>query len=375
MNWFGSKSLAGRMAVAAVLVACMVACRPALADSSYQSSTQITGGVLMDQMNANPLTAKLTQKMFAPVTITTGVRGNQKVVVRGDTTEIWDLDAQTMTHIDAAKKTYWVATFAQMRQGMKNAMSKMGQTNQTVPQGQTQTSLKTNVQVSVNNTGATQAVNGVNAQEQVVTMTVTVTDPNAPASAAPNGTAYVITADTWVALEDPPELKEIGDFDVRMGKKMMQGADMSGMTAQVNQMSASTSQLLANQPGMTAALLQMGQQMATLKGTRVMTVTSIGGSGGAADSVQNASNNASSAQGSIFSGKVGAVTSMIGAFHKKQPAQQPVPAAAAPSGSSGVLMQMTDQMLNFSQDPIVDSAFQVPAGYKQLPSPYAQMSQ
>jgi len=37
-------------------------------------------------------------------------------------------------------------------------------------------------------------------------------------------------------------------------------------------------------------------------------------------------------------------------------------------------MQTTEQMLNFSQAAIPASAFQVPAGYKQVPSPYIPAS-
>jgi hypothetical protein len=380
MNLSGKKSSAGLLAVAAILVACVLAVRPALADSSYQSSTQITGGVLKDQMTSNPFTGKITAKLFAPITITTMVHGNQKAEVRPEATEIWDLDAQTMTQVDTAKKTYWTVTFAEMRQAMTKAM---GQMNQAMPQQQIpqqQTNLQTTYQVSVNNTGVTKPVNGINAQEQVVTMTVTVTDPSQPQSPGTNPLVYVVTTDTWVALQDPPELKEIHDFDLRMGQLMMQGVDMSAMMAQANQAKASSSQLFANQPGAAAALQQMGQEMAKLKGTRVMTVTSVGGIAPAGSAGANAppSNQSSSGSGlgSVLPGGLGSV---LGGFHKKPAAQQPAPTTTTPTpGSSGgsnvILSQMTDQMLNFSADPIAASAFQVPAGYKQVPSPYAQMS-
>jgi hypothetical protein len=383
---FGNKSLASLVGVAAVLVACAMAAKPALADSSYQSSTQITGGALKDQMTSNPITAKMMGKAFAATTTTTMVHGNQKAVVRPEAMEIWDLDAQTMTQVDTVKKTYWTVTFAEMRQAMTQAMNKM---NQATPQPQAQTpqpqsNLQTTVQVSVNNTGVTKPVNGVNAQEQVVTMTVTVTDPSQPLAAGTNPAVFVVTTDTWVAIQDPPELKEIHDFDVRMGKLMMQGVDVQAMMAQANQARAQNAQVLANQPGASVALEQMGQEMAKLKGTRVMTVTSVGGNAPPGNAAPNAppsdQSNTGSTLGSVLPGKLG---SLMGGFHKKPAAQQPAPAATTPGpgsnggsngGSNVVLMQTTDQMLNFSQDSIPASTFQVPAGYKQVPSPYAQMS-
>jgi len=384
----GKKFLDCLLSVAVVFVACAMAAEPALADSSYQSSSQITGGVLKDQMTSNPFTAKLMGKAFAAITTTTMVHGNQKATVLPDSMEIWDLDAQTMTHIDTAKKTYWTVTFAQMRQAMANAMKQVGQATPQpqAPTPQPQSNLQTKVQVSVNNPGVTKPVNGMNAQEQVVTLTVTVTDPSQPLAAGTNPAVFVVTTDMWVALQDPPELKEIHDFDVRMGQLMMQGVDVSAMMAEANQAKASTSQVFANQPGAAAALQQMGQEMAKLKGTRVMTVTSVGGiapAGSTASSTPPPSNqnNSSSTIGSVLPGALGSV---FGGFHKKQPAQQPAPAATTPdSGSSGgssgtsnvVLMQTTEQMLNFSEDAVPASSFQVPAGYKQVPSPYIPASQ
>jgi hypothetical protein len=381
----GKKFLDCLLSVAVVFVACAVAAEPALADSSYQSSSQITGGVLKDQMTSNPFTAKLMGKAFAAITTTTMVHGNQKATVLPDSMEIWDLDAQTMTHIDTAKKTYWTVTFAQMRQAMANAMKQVGKATPQpqAPTPQPQSNLQTKVQVSVNNPGVTKPVNGMNAQEQVVTLTVTVTDPSQPLAAGTNPAVFVVTTDMWVALQDPPELKEIHDFDVRMGQLMMQGVDVSALTAEANQAKASTSQVFANQPGAAAALEQMGQEMAKLKGTRVMTVTSVGGSAPPANG-QNAppsdQNNTGSGLSSVLPGKLG---SIMGGFHKKPAAQQPAPAATTPaSGSSGgstggsnvILMQTTAQMSNFSQNAIPASAFEVPAGYKQVPSPYLQAS-
>ena len=80
--------------------------------------------------------------------------------------------------------------------------------------------MKTSFDVSVKNTGVTKDVNGLTAQEQLVTMQMHVTDPNAPPTDAGNTMTYVVTTDAWIA-PDPPEVKEIQDFDMRFGKKLM----------------------------------------------------------------------------------------------------------------------------------------------------------
>jgi hypothetical protein len=82
----------------------------------------------------------------------------------------------------------------------------------------------------------TKEVNGLTAQEQVVTMQMHITDPNAPPTNAVNSMTYVVTTDAWIA-PDPPEVKEIQDFDVRFGQKLMAGVDMSAFKAQMSQMS------------------------------------------------------------------------------------------------------------------------------------------
>ena len=77
--------------------------------------------------------------------------------------------------------------------------------------------------------------------------------------------------------------------------------------------------------------------------------------------------------------------SVFGAFHRKkqQPAQQQQPAqeqtasstataGAAPATQHVVLMEMTNSMTNFSQEPIPASAFEIPAGYKQIQLPMGQ---
>jgi hypothetical protein len=48
--------------------------------------------------------------------------------------------------------------------------------------------------------------------------------------------------------------------------------------------------------------------------------------------------------------------------------------AAAPGTTRVVLMEMTAQKSNFSQEAIPSSAFEVPSGFTQVPSPYDRLS-
>src|ERR1700679_2036051 len=176
-------------------------------DASYQETTQVTGGSMVDGLKSVSFLSKSMSNMFAPNTTTTMVHGNKKAVVGKDYTEITDLDRETITHIDTLHKTYTVVTFAQMRQAFANMPKQMEQAQEQAKEAQAQqpkTDLKTSFDVSAKNTGVTKEVNGLTAQEQVVTMQMHITDPNAPPTEAVNSMTYVVTTDAWIA-PDPPE--------------------------------------------------------------------------------------------------------------------------------------------------------------------------
>jgi hypothetical protein len=373
------------------------------ADASYQETTQVTGGSMVDSLKSVSFLSKSLGNMFAPMTTITMVHGNQKAVVSKDSTEITDLDRETITRIDTIHKTYTVTTFAQMRQAIANMPKQMEQAQTQVKEAQAQqaqqpkTDLKTSFDVSAKNTGVTKEINGLTAQEQVVTMQMHITDPNAPPSEAVNSMTYVVTTDAWIA-PDPPEVKEIQDFDMRMGQKLMAGVDLSAWKSQMSQ-NAGMAQLFGGKPGSAEAMAQMSKEIAKLKGTRVLEVTRMGGSGtgpgGPQDSTQNtapaapangsgavadqgATGTANQSAAGILGSALG--NSALGAFHRKKAATPP-PADASTTTTttstangtqtttSAILMETTTQKSNFSQAAVPSTAFLVPAGFKKVESP------
>jgi hypothetical protein len=357
------------------------------ADASYQETTQITGGAMVAPLKSMSFLSKSMKDMFAPITTTTMVHGNQKAVVSKESIEITDLDRETITHVDMMRKTYTVMTFAQMRQAFENMPKQIQQaqdqakTEQAQQPQQPKSDLKTSFDVSVKNTGVSKEVNGITAQEQVVTMQMHVTDPNAPPSDAGNTVTYVVTTDAWIA-PDPPEVKEIQDFDKRYAEKLMAGVDMSAWKDQMTRQNPGMAQLFAGKPGSADAMAQMGKEMAKLKGTRVMEVTTMGGSGNGTATAQTtapAPATTSATPNTSVGGLLGSAlgNSALGAFHRKKPApaaDSTTPAAtsatdgtAAPT--SATLMEMTSQKSNFSQAEVSSSSFQVPPGFTKVESP------
>jgi hypothetical protein len=370
----------------------LLANRLMFADASYQETTQITGGSMVAPLKSMSFLSKSMRDMLAPITTTTMIHGNQKAVVGKDSIEITDLDKETVTHIDPVHKTYTVVTFAQMRQAFAQVPKQMQQAQDKAKQApdqpqQPKSDLKTSFDVSVKNTGVTKEINGLSAQEQLVTLQMHVTDPNAPPTQT-SAVTYVVTTDAWIT-PDPPEVKEIQDFDKRFGQKLMEGVDLSAFKAQMTQMhdmsqNPGMSQMFAGKPGSSEAMAEMGKEMAKLQGTRVMEVTRMGGSGtgpaGAQNSAQTsepAPSAAPSNPNGSMSGMLGSAlgSSALGAFHRKKIAQ---PASDTPTTTtnadgtqttSTTLMETTVQKSNFSQAPVSSSNFEVPGGYKKVDTP------
>lgn len=363
----------------------------AFADSSYQSTTQVTGGQLVDAVKKMSFLSKSMRNAFQPISTQTMVSGNRKAMVSQDATDIVDLDKQEMIHIDTMHKTYYVATFAQMRQTLEAAAAQIKQAQQqqqdapSQPQDQQKPNVKVTFNASVNNTGQTRTIEGANAQEQIVTVTMTATDETNPA----NTSTITVTTDAWI-VPDPPELKEIADFDRRMAKAMMQDVYMPAMAAAGGPSSAGMSQLLSSRPGASDAMTQMAKELARIKGTRVQEDTSMSATApqnssqkGASQDQANSESNSDTptSRGSVESAAATKVIGgMLGGWHHKKAKQtdqqSDTPTTTTQNGQvmqTVTLLTTRDQKSNFSQQSIPDSAFEVPAGFKQVPSAYDKM--
>src|SRR6185436_4592905 len=88
------------------------------ADFTYQETTQMTGGAMMGTLQA---LGPLTRGAREPIVSTHIVKGNRMASITKDRTSVIDLDKETITTIDNAKKTYSVMTFAEMKQAMEDA--------------------------------------------------------------------------------------------------------------------------------------------------------------------------------------------------------------------------------------------------------------
>lgn len=352
-------------------------------DSSYQETTQVTGGQMVTSLTSIPILGKKFKSLTDPVTTTTMVHGNQKAVVTSQTMEIYDLDKQEVIHVDIAHKQYSVDTFADMRKAMAQAPANINQAQaQAAPAPQAQappSNLQYSFSVTEKDTGLQQVISGLNATQHILTLTATVTDTSNPGNTA----TYTTTSEIWTTPDLPEEIKDSQDFDARFQQALMSGVDLSayvGMLRSASSNAAAMTQMFASNPGAAGAFAQAGKEMSKITGTQILVKTSMGGSGtGAAGSQGNNAggnqpppDNAGNSP-SLPTSIGGALGSLFGK-KKSQPASSPAASSASSQQTPGetVLLETTTQDTNFSHDSVPASSFEVPAGFKQVPSPLAQ---
>lgn len=407
--------------VALALLAGPITC---FGDASYEHTTQITGGQLVSMLKNFALISKQMRQMTDPTSEITMVHGNQKAIVSKDYTEIWDLDKESIIHIDNTKKTYSVVTFADMRKMIQELPAKMQQMQDQMKEQQAKMqqaqnqapAIPPNLQfattVDVKDTGLTKMVDKYNAKQQILTMKLIVTDTNNPGT----NITYSFTDEIWTTPDVPSEMKEVQEFDKRFGEKMMQGADVKDLMASMQNMRNNAgmgmAQMFSSKPGAADAFAQMQKELSKIKGTRLIEITRMGGTGTgidpgpggnqapppngnavagqvATDTAKNTTS-ATAADATSHVGGIGGVAlgsavsgALSGVFgHKKAKPATPPPAdtaaATTPAGPAGqtttdvTLMEMTTKTHDFSGEMVPPSVFQIPAGYKQVESPMEQ---
>jgi len=275
-----------------------------------------------------------------------------------DTSEIVDLDAETITEIDNQKKQYTTMTFAQMRQQMEAAMAKAKAQQAKQPQQPTSSDAQqvdVKFTVKVRNTDATRDVVGLSAKESILTMTMDATDQTSGQTGS-----FAITNDMYLA-QDIPGYGEVRDFYKLYAEKL--GTVMSG---------AINSQMMAmmQQPAAGKGMADMVEEMSKLKGVPVLQIMRVGTTVNgtplpAASEAPLPSGPPPPSAGDIAKSAV--MSSLpFGGFGKKKKQDDPPPATDAGQTNAAVLVESTTQTTQFSQTSIDPSQFNPPAGYKQV---------
>jgi hypothetical protein len=356
-----------------VVLGALVAASASLhADFTYTETTQMTGGSMLGLMKMAGAFSKQARQAGAPIVSTVAIKGNRMVRINPDSTEIIDLDAETITNIDTLKRQYTVITFAQMKQQIEAAAAKMKeQQAKSAPANAPQQPSTTDVsfKIHVRNTGQAKDVSGLSTSESIMTMNMDATDTSSGQTGS-----LAITNDMWLAPAIPG-YEEVAEFYRKFALKM--GTVFS---------SAINPAMLAQYQGASKGMADMAEEMSKLKGTPVLQVMRMGMTTDgqplpaaseaplpptpAGPTMPSAGDVAKQSASSAIASKLGGFG--LGGFgHKKaDPAPTPAPAdpdstTSATTPTSSVLVETSTQMGGFSRT--VDEAnFAIPAGFKQI---------
>ncbi len=351
--------MVANMLIRAVLIAAIPFVL-ARADFQYQSNSRMTGGSLMQMMRFVPGGGAMKE----PQVSTVAVKGDRMVRRSKRQAEIIDLGKRTITTVDFEKRTYSEMTFDQMKQMLEDASSRMSQQKES---GKADGSVNLNLDADVKNTGLAKMVNGVDAHQMIITMSMTATDPQTNQA----GTMKVIS-EMWLARE-VPGADEMRDFY----KKMATELDWvpTGMAG------------IMNRPDIARAMSKMMAAGGKMDGTPVQQIVRIGavGANGAADAGVPASGPSAGGQpagaqpapqpsardvvSAALGGKLGGLAGL--GRKKKQTAGEDNAAASDASApgqtsTSTALMEMTIDNTGFTTSNVDDSLFSVPAGFRKV---------
>src|SRR5271154_581381 len=267
----------------------------ARADFSYTSTRKGTGAGQSGEVTKHYLKG---QKMMLD-------SGNRVILV--------DFDAQTVTTIHTAQKTYTVSKFADL--------------------GQTLQQTGVDITADVKETGQTKVINGFNASEMVMTMQIDTPQTQQA------GMKMQMEMDIWFSADVPGSQEQKAFY-----QKNMTHFPWAAMAQGGN-------------PSIQKALVDLQRKLAGLNGVPVLEVVKMKSGGNDAQAAQ-------SQQG---------MTQARARLEEMQKQGGPGAAAAAQAlarmgGASGggSLFESTIESGNFMTSPIPDSVFAIPAGYNQV---------
>lgn len=321
------------------------------ADFTYQETSQMTGGSMAAMLKSLGPLARAARE---PIVSTHIVKGNRMATVTKDRVSVIDIDQETITTVDNARKTYSVMTFAQMKQAMDDAAQRL-QSHRNSDKGDAQAQFK----ISAKSTGQTRNVQGLNAKEMLITMAM----ESSSAKTGDSG-AMEISTDAWYA--PVPGYGEVKEFHKRMAMKL--GSMFGSGMQQLTQMAAAQ----GGQANMQQGMEQVAKELSKIDGVPVESVVKMGASGASAAQAPSQSSASSANSGSSDSGGTSgsslAALGRLGGFgrHKKDDSDSASSQSGAPADSGGTLMEMTTTLTSFTSAPADLSKFDVPAGYKQV---------
>ena len=298
------------MKAAALLTLLLSVHMGARADFSYTSTRKTTGGAMAAMAGSAGNRAGKTY-----------FKGQKTRTDEGDVSTVIDFDAQTLTTINNAAKTWSVSSFGDLAAANTAGAS---------------------LAIDVKETGQHKTVNGFDARELILTIQMDMATGRGP------GIKAEMDMHLWIS-PDVPGGKELRAFYERNAAKF---PAMAG----------------GNNAALQNAMTEIQKKMASLDGVPVEEVIQVKQAGGAAMPAMPQMTGAQSAQMDAARARLEAMKAQGG--QQAAIAEQALSRMGAMTGgrgagaSSGALIEMTIDSTDFSTASIPDSVFAIPAGYQ-----------
>ena len=276
------------------------------------------------------------------VTSTVIVKGNRKVTMGDNSSQIVDLDEEKIYDVDLRRKQYKVTTFAELRKQMEDARKQAEENarreaGRDEPAKTDEPQKEVEVDFNVEKTGQTKSINGFNTSQSIVTVTV-----REKGKTLEEGGGLVMKTDLWMAPEQKA-LREVAEFDLRYAKQLY-GGMFGGVSA------SQMAMMMAMYPMMKEAMERMQAEGGKLEGTAIQTTLTF-------EAVASAEQ-MKSQQKEEASGSGRGIGGMIGGLARRARKQDDEPKQRA------AFMTSTTEVLKLSTD-VAASDVAVPAGFKE----------
>jgi hypothetical protein len=347
---------------------------PAHADFKYEDKAAVTGGALNSMVKTLGIFSKKASQAMQPQTTTRYIKGNR---MRTDTADgkiqIIDLDGRRMIEINPPAKTYSIVTFDQIKAAAERMRQQMQQQMQQDPRYKNASAtIKPTFQVTVE--PQTQLIMGQTANE--VKARVDTEIQTTPGSGTPNEQSGSPASNPSGNPNQPQQMSGTisMSFDMWVAPAVTSYQEFSAfyrkLAQEVNWTPPSNIKI---DPRMAKGMSELQSNASALKGFPLVEyVSMMMGATGAANPATQESQSANPPpppQNTPTSPSGAMAKSLGGLFgkHKKQetpPSQNPN--LPPPPSNPGSLMDMTVEVISFSNATLDGSVFEVPAGYTEV---------
>jgi len=280
-------------------------------------------------------------------------KGSRQSMMTDSAAQIIDLAEEKVYQLDLKRKTYRVATFAEIRQQMEEARAKaekamrqeQANSKEQKEAAEAMQKLKDSMEVDldVRKTGQSRSINGFNTNQVLVIVTIREKGKTLDQSGG-----MQITTDMWMAPQ-MAAMKEIADFQMQYAQKLA-GPMIAGASPQ------DMASVMTLYPMMKPALERMNAEKDKVEGTAILTTVKV-------ESVKSAEQFAQEQKQREESNKpslTGGVGGLLGGLGRRA-AQNKVQGELQPRST---ILTTTSEVLKIATDvPASDVA--IPNGFKQ----------